>query len=625
MTLSVAGSSNTTADTYIYTNEYSDYDGLFGHSTTLADTDGGIDTINAAAVTSASVINLNAGAASTIDGAPLVIAAGTVIENAYGGDGNDTLTGNSAANQLLGGRGNDTLVGGAGTDTLDGGIGADILVRWGRHRRRDCQSRHGDGYGRLRQYRHAYQHRECHRHGIRRHADWRWRKQRSARRRWQRYAGWRGGADTLDGGTGADTWSDVGGTASATVNLAAGMVTDGFGNIDTLISIENAIGTGFADMLIGDGGDNTLRGGAGGDFLVGGLGGDRLDGGDSFGLTAHGGSVLRLYQATLDRNPDVPGFNNWLAALDSGTPLVNITSGFVNSAEFQAKYGALTTVQFVTLLYNNVLDREPDPQGLANWVNSLNAGASRESVVNGFSESQEFMVNTEFDTHAFATVSLNGLDFGQVFRVYQATLDRAPDPGGFENWTNARMAGMSLEDVTTGFVNSVEFQAKYGALNNTQFVTLLYNNVLDREPDAQGLANWVNALNAGASRESVVNGFSESQEFIANTDVAFTSFMQNNLPGWSDVLTGGPGGDRMVGGRGSDMFAFNAGEGGADHVYGLEVWDKLQLTGFGYATDADALAHMNQLGQDVIFDDQGVSITFHNTSLANLDDVWLVV
>ena len=135
----------------------------------------------------------------------------------------------------------------------------------------------------------------------------------------------------------------------------------------------------------------------------------------------------------------------------------------------------------------------------------------------------------------------------------------------------------------------------------------------------------VNALNAGASRESVVNGFSESQEFMINTDVAFTSFMRNSLPDWSDVLAGGPGDDRMVGGRGSDTFAFNASDAGADHVYGLEVWDKLQFTGFGYATGANALAHMTQVGQDVIFNDQGVAITFHNTSLDTADHVWLVV
>ncbi len=45
------------------------------------------------------------------------IAHGVVIENAYGGSGNDTLTGNSAANYLDGGAGADTMAGGAGADT----------------------------------------------------------------------------------------------------------------------------------------------------------------------------------------------------------------------------------------------------------------------------------------------------------------------------------------------------------------------------------------------------------------------------------------------------------------------------------------------------------------------------
>src|SRR5262245_38780381 len=154
---------------------------------------------------------------------------------------------------------------------------------------------------------------------------------------------------------------------------------------------------------------------------------------------------------------------------------------------------------------------------------------------------------------------------------------------------------------------------------------------LDVVPDhagrviARGLRFWVSALDGGASRADVVLGFSESPEFISNTDAALKSFLQTGVPNWSDVLTGGTGDDQMVGGRGSDTFAFNVGDAGADHVYGLEVWDKLQFTGFGYATGGDALTHMSQLGQDVIFNDQGVSITFHNTSLATVDQVLLVV
>ncbi|SFT60454.1 serralysin [Pseudovibrio denitrificans] len=51
----------------------------------------------------------------------------SLIENAVGGDGNDTIIGNIANNRLNGGVGNDTLNGGDGNDTLIGGDGNDVL------------------------------------------------------------------------------------------------------------------------------------------------------------------------------------------------------------------------------------------------------------------------------------------------------------------------------------------------------------------------------------------------------------------------------------------------------------------------------------------------------------------
>src|SRR6185312_15626751 len=50
----------------------------------------------------------------------------------------------------------------------------------------------------------------------------------------------------------------------------------------------------------------------------------------------------------------------------------------------------------------------------------------------------------------------------QVFRLYEATLGRAPDPGGLTNWANALISGSSLQGVVNGFVGSQEFQADYG-------------------------------------------------------------------------------------------------------------------------------------------------------------------
>jgi Ca2+-binding RTX toxin-like protein len=52
---------------------------------------------------------------------------GTDVEDVDGGQKNDTLIGNDAANQLDGGAGNDLLVGAGGSDGLAGGAGDDTL------------------------------------------------------------------------------------------------------------------------------------------------------------------------------------------------------------------------------------------------------------------------------------------------------------------------------------------------------------------------------------------------------------------------------------------------------------------------------------------------------------------
>jgi len=67
------------------------------------------------------------GSVSTYDSYTVYIADDTIIENAYGAGGNDTLTGNDVANILTGNGGNDKLIGGNGDDVLEGGVGADTL------------------------------------------------------------------------------------------------------------------------------------------------------------------------------------------------------------------------------------------------------------------------------------------------------------------------------------------------------------------------------------------------------------------------------------------------------------------------------------------------------------------
>jgi Ca2+-binding RTX toxin-like protein len=96
------------------------------------------------------------------------------------------------------------------------------------------------------------------------------------------------GNDTLDGGAGSDTVSyvdadPVGMFSFLMINLSGQYVSiigPGGAPVDTLVSIENAIGSAGADWLIGTSGDNHLVGGAGNDMLDGKGGADVLDGGD---------------------------------------------------------------------------------------------------------------------------------------------------------------------------------------------------------------------------------------------------------------------------------------------------------------------------------------------------------
>jgi hypothetical protein len=153
----------------------------------------------------------------------------------------------------------------------------------------------------------------------------------------------------------------------------------------------------------------------------------------------------------------------------------------------------------------------------------------------------------------------------QVALLYEAALGREPDIAGLENWigiynslpASVQAAGVytSLAEtsggfngsmpIADGFVNSAEFQTKYGALTDQAYVTQLYANVLHRAPDQGGMTTWLTALTPvgqsyvdpsgvshagqGESRAYVLVGFAESSENIADTAASSTT---SGTAGW---------------------------------------------------------------------------------------------
>lgn len=101
----------------------------------------------------------------------------------------------------------------------------------------------------------------------------------------------------------------------------------------------------------------------------------------------------------------------------------------------------------------------------------------------------------------------------QVWRLYRAAFDRAPDKGGLGYWLSQQDEGMSLQTIALNFLASEEFTALYGAnVSNADFVASLYQNVLDRGGDEAGLAYHIGNLERGAWRADVLTAFSESEE-----------------------------------------------------------------------------------------------------------------
>ncbi|MEM9797847.1 MAG: DUF4214 domain-containing protein [Pseudomonadota bacterium] len=440
-----------------------------------------------------------------------------------------------------------------------------------------------------------------------------------------------GGTDLLDLSTMVDRQridlaeegiSDIAGLTGNVV-MARGTVIE---NVIGGSNVDEILGNDAANRLEGRGGHDRLIGQAGGDDLLGGSGNDWLIGGaDEDYAGATGRQIYRIYEAMFERAPDSTGYDYWIDAITSGGSSINtVVNGFINSREFQNVYGTTTNSQFVTLLYNNVLDRAPDAAGLADWVGQLNGGQrSRAEVVLGFSESAEFINKTAVASEGY-DISFGMVDYlDEVYRLYRATFDRNPDLPGME-FHAARLAdGVPLNTVAQDFSGSQEFGIRYGTnTSNADFVTLLYANVLDRAPDSDGLDYWTGLLNRGArDRGEVLTGFSESQEFKNNTADDFEAFLitSSGGRGGDDTLRGGTGNDSLVGGLYSDEFVFGRNE-GSDIVHDLEIWDQLTFDGFGFSSDASARAAMVQDGDDVVFSAGGTTVRIANFNLNDMTD-----
>lgn len=148
--------------------------------------------------------------------------------------------------------------------------------------------------------------------------------------------------------------------------------------------------------------------------------------------------LARLYFAYFDRFPDFEGLDYYIGERERGTPLDSIADEFAGSREFDMRYGLVDNAAFVDRVYHNVFGAPPDVAQRAYWIGQLDAGVSRGQVMLEFSEGTDFRALT--GNEVFVTMA------------YAEALQRMPDPADFARWVRFLDAGNSRDAVIDGLL-----------------------------------------------------------------------------------------------------------------------------------------------------------------------------
>ncbi len=495
----------------------------------------------------------------------------SLIENANGGTGNDTILGNSANNVLNGNAGNDTISGGAGNDTLNGGAGTDTLN--GGDGTDTLNG--GDGTDTLNG--------DAGNDTLNGDA----------------------GNDTLNGGDGNDTL--LGGTGTNTLNGGAGddtlvnsggeidSLTGGTGNdvygiynsattitenagegTDTiwsavtytmaanvenmyLVGSVNGTGNSSDNTIIGYGsGNNTIYGGDGNDTLYGGDGNDTLyagagndtlygDAGDDL-LDSSGGGIDSLTGGT---------GNDVYSIYNSATTITENASEGTDTIWSAVTYTLAANVENMYLVGSvNGTGNSSDNTiiGYGSGNNTIDGGDGNDTIDGG--SGHDFLYGG-----AGNDILSGGTDDDHLY-------------GGAGNDTLTGGTGDDVLDCIGGGVDSLAGGVGndiYGIYNSASTITELTGEGTDTvwtEVNYTLAANVENMYLVGS-----VNGTGNSSD---NTIIGYDT--------GDNILYGAGGNDILTGGLGADTFQFNSKTEGIDTISDFVVGtDKIGISAVGFA------------------------------------------
>jgi hypothetical protein len=155
--------------------------------------------------------------------------------------------------------------------------------------------------------------------------------------------------------------------------------------------------------------------------------------------------VAGLYVGILGRDAEYTGWMFQRAAYLSGAASqAQLATNFLNSLEYQMKYGTPTDDQYVRLLYANVLRRTPADAEVAVQLALLTTGTSRTQMA------MDFLNGTEFRANSGPKLT--------AFLQYACLLVRDAEQWERDYWSNLMSTTMTVSQVFYYFVNSDEMR-----------------------------------------------------------------------------------------------------------------------------------------------------------------------
>lgn len=226
--------------------------------------------------------------------------------------------------------------------------------------------------------------------------------------------------------------------------------------------------------------------------------------------------IKRLYKTLLDREVDSTGLASWSRLLFSGTPAAKVISGITNSPEYLSR--SITDIEYVHMLYEALLGREPKDKEIPAWLSVLEQGYTRKKLIEGVSGSDEYVAMCdEYQIVAGKYRSDDILDHNSAYlrfvgRLYVYGLGRKWDDVSLRGWMQLIVDGKtSPETVAMIMLDSGEMRRR--KLSDKDFIRAVYLSLLNREPDPAGESMWLLALEIGYDRGRMIRKVIKSGEF----------------------------------------------------------------------------------------------------------------